>query len=89
MDKTIAIIGAGPAGSMLAYKLASCTKKVLLYDHKAPWEKPCGGMLRSDTIDEHPELQNYPYPVKLCNGIVYISPNNDRKHVKAKKAMGY
>ena len=38
MDKTIAIIGAGPAGSMLAYKLASSDKRVLLYDHKAPWE---------------------------------------------------
>jgi geranylgeranyl reductase family protein len=87
MDKTIAIIGAGPAGSMLAYKLASLTKKVLLYDYKAPWEKPCGGMLRSDTIGEHPELQNYPYPVKLCNGIVYISPNNDRKYVQAQKAI--
>jgi flavin-dependent dehydrogenase len=43
MDKTIAIIGAGPAGSMLAYKLASDDKKVLLYDHKASWEKPCCG----------------------------------------------
>jgi flavin-dependent dehydrogenase len=87
MDKTIAIIGAGPAGSMLAYKLASDDKKVLLYDHQAPWEKPCGGMLGPDTIYEHPELENYPYPVNLCNGIVCISPRNEQKFVQAEKAI--
>lgn len=87
MDKTIAIIGAGPAGSMLADKLAPDAKKVLLFDPKAPWEKPCGGMLGSDTIDEHPELKNYPYPVNFCNGIVYISPKDDRKRVLAQKAI--
>lgn len=87
MDKTIAIIGAGPAGSVLADKLASDAKKVLLFDHKAPWEKPCGGMLGSDIMDEHSELNNYPYPVNLCNGIVYISPQDDRKRVPAQKAI--
>jgi geranylgeranyl reductase family protein len=87
MDKTIAIIGAGPAGSMLAYKLTSSGKKVLLYDHKAPWEKPCGGMLGPDTIHEHPELENYPYPVNMCNGIVCISPRNEQKFVRVEKAI--
>ena len=87
MDKTIAIIGAGPAGSVLADKLASDAKKVLLFDHKAPWEKPCGGMLGSDTIDAHPELKNYPYPVNSCNEIVYISPQDDRKRVPAQKTI--
>jgi geranylgeranyl reductase family protein len=87
VDNTIAIIGAGPAGSMLAYILASHDKKVILYDHKAPWEKPCGGMLGPDTIHEHPELENYPYPINFCNEIVYISPRNDRKFVKAEKVI--
>jgi geranylgeranyl reductase family protein len=87
VDQTIAIIGAGPAGSMLAHILASHKKKVILYDHRAPWEKPCGGMLGPDTIHEHPELENYPYPVNLCNGIVCISPRKDRKLVHAEKAI--
>jgi geranylgeranyl reductase family protein len=87
VDNTIAIIGAGPAGSMLAYILASHEKKVILYDHRAPWEKPCGGMLGPDTIHEHPELENYPYPINFCNEIVYISPRNDRKFVKAEKVI--
>jgi geranylgeranyl reductase family protein len=78
MDHTIAIIGAGPAGSMLAYKLASGGKKVHLYDHRAPWEKPCGGMLSARTIDANPELQRYPYPLGRCRAIVHVSPRKDR-----------
>jgi len=87
MNKTIAIIGAGPAGSMLAVKLASDGKKVRLFDPRAPWEKPCGGMLGSDTLDAHPELKDYPYPVKQCHAMVYLSPRNDRTRVPAPKAI--
>jgi len=87
MDKTIVIIGAGPAGSMAAYKLSSSDNKILLYDHKAPWEKPCGGMLSPGTIDEHSELESYPYPLNLCNGIVYISTRNDRELVSSEKVI--
>ena len=84
MDNTTGIIGAGPAGSMLAYKLASSGNKVFIYDHRAPWEKPCGGMLRPGTIDENPELENYPYPLSLCSDMVYISTRNDRKRISLK-----
>lgn len=84
---TIGIIGAGPAGSMLAYKLASSGKKVLLYDDRAPWEKPCGGMLRPGTIDENPELESYPYPLSLCTEMVYISTRNDRRRLPVKKPI--
>jgi geranylgeranyl reductase family protein len=87
MENTIGIIGAGPAGSMLAYKLACTGKKVLLYDHRAPWEKPCGGMLRPGTISENPELKSYPYPLSLCNDMVYISTRNDRKRLAVKKPI--
>lgn len=87
MDNIIGIIGAGPAGSMLAYKLACTGKKVLLYDPRAPWEKPCGGMLRPDVITENPEMKRYPYPLSLCNDMVYISNRNDRKRLAVKKPM--
>lgn len=87
VDKTIGIIGAGPAGSMLALKIAPFVKKVLIFDHKAPWEKPCGGMLGPDTFDKHPELKEYPYPIRFCNGIQYISPSNEKKFIIADKAI--
>ena len=83
----MAIIGAGPSGSMLAHKLASSGKRVLFFDHRAPWEKPCGGMLRPEIFDEHSELEGYPYPINLCNGILYLSSGKDRKLVPATKAF--
>ena len=87
MDNPVAVIGAGPAGSMLAYILASHKIEVILFDHRAPWEKPCGGMLGPDTIHEHPELENYPYSISYCNEIIYISPRNDRKLVQAENVI--
>lgn len=81
MDIAIAIVGAGPAGSMLAYRLAASGRRVYLYDHRAPWEKPCGGMLRAGIIEANPELRHYPYPMSLCRAVVHISPRNDRKRL--------
>lgn len=43
--KQIGIIGAGPAGAWLAARLAQAGFKVLLFDHRAPWNKPCAGGL--------------------------------------------
>src|SRR5437764_13362112 len=40
----VAILGAGPAGSTAAYRLASAGASVLLLDRAAfPRDKPCGG----------------------------------------------
>jgi geranylgeranyl reductase family protein len=40
----VAIVGAGPAGSTAAYRLASAGKRVLLVDRATfPRDKPCGG----------------------------------------------
>jgi flavin-dependent dehydrogenase len=39
----VGIVGAGPAGAHLARELAASGADVTLYDHRAPWEKPCGG----------------------------------------------
>lgn len=87
MHKTIVIVGAGPAGSMLAHKLSAANMKVLLFDHKAPWEKPCGGMLRHDTIEEHPELKRYPYTIEKYNGIVCLSTENNLKNILEHKEI--
>src|SRR6266481_8945699 len=40
----VAIVGAGPAGSTAAYRLASAGARVLLVDRASfPRDKPCGG----------------------------------------------
>jgi len=40
----VAVVGAGPAGSVAAYRLASAGVSVLLVDKASfPRDKPCGG----------------------------------------------
>jgi len=39
----IAIVGGGPAGAFAASLLAARGHKVVLFDEKLAWEKPCGG----------------------------------------------
>lgn len=48
----VVIIGAGPAGSHLAAKLASTGREVALFDPKGAWEKPCGGGLTARALRE-------------------------------------
>jgi len=48
----IGIVGAGPAGCHLAHRLANQDHQILLFDPRAPWEKPCGGGL-SPLVGRH------------------------------------
>ena len=55
----IVVIGAGPAGSMLAYDLASRGVDVLLVEkHRLPRYKPCGGGLTRRSLDLLPFEMN-------------------------------
>jgi flavin-dependent dehydrogenase len=74
----IAIVGGGPAGALAGGQLATGGRKVLLFDEKLAWEKPCGGGLT------HKALQRYPFlaeagsdsnPVEYCE---LISPSGRR-----------
>ncbi len=51
----IAIVGGGPAGALAAAQLAKEGRRVLLFDEKLAWEKPCGGGVT------HKALQRYPF----------------------------
>lgn len=61
----IAIVGAGPAGCHLAYRLVACDSdtgdtghKILLFDHRVPYEKPCGGGLSPLVVQQFPDVIN-------------------------------
>jgi len=47
----IAIVGAGPAGSRCAWRLASAGARVVLLDGSHPREKPCGGGITGRALD--------------------------------------
>jgi geranylgeranyl reductase family protein len=47
----IGIVGAGPAGSWAAYRLARAGARVTIIDDSHPREKPCGGGLTGRALD--------------------------------------
>ncbi|MCC6263281.1 MAG: NAD(P)/FAD-dependent oxidoreductase [Bryobacterales bacterium] len=55
--KSIAVIGAGPAGSTAAEQLARAGYRVHLLDEKLAWEKPCGGGVTYKAYQRYPYLQ--------------------------------
>ena len=51
----VAIVGAGPAGSTAAYRLARSRARVLLLDKtRFPRDKPCGGGLTMRAVRQLP-----------------------------------
>ena len=46
----VAVVGAGPAGSLLAWRLASEGAAPTVFDASHPREKPCGGGLTGRTL---------------------------------------
>ncbi|MBX7222492.1 MAG: NAD(P)/FAD-dependent oxidoreductase [Blastocatellia bacterium] len=80
-DKTthlrIAIIGAGPAGSMAAGELAQLGHTVRLYDmHRGAWEKPCGGGVTAKALRQYPFLHQVEtaYPRQTITEMELVSP---------------
>lgn len=56
MWNKIGIVGGGPAGLYCAKILAENGKDVTLFDHKIPFEKPCGGGITQKTFRDFPDL---------------------------------
>ncbi len=48
-------MGAGPAGSLLAYRMARAGASVTVFDPSHPREKPCGGALTGKALDLLPQ----------------------------------
>lgn len=52
----IGIVGGGPAGAFAAWEAARLGHDVAFFDHRAPWEKPCGGGVTVKAQIEFPWL---------------------------------
>ena len=57
----IAIVGAGPAGCHLAHRLGGTEHQVVLFDPRAPYEKPCGGGLSPLVGRLFPDVMALPF----------------------------
>jgi geranylgeranyl diphosphate/geranylgeranyl-bacteriochlorophyllide a reductase len=75
-----AIIGAGPAGSLAAAKLARAGRRVLLLDEKPAWEKPCGGGITHKAIAQYPFLLDAQIERNWVSECEIVSPGG--RHVR-------
>jgi len=77
MEQTfdLGIVGAGPAGTYLALRAAGQGKKVLLFDPKAPWEKPCGGGITHKAWSRFPILADPGIERNESLSSIQISPS--------------
>jgi geranylgeranyl diphosphate/geranylgeranyl-bacteriochlorophyllide a reductase len=79
--RTIAIVGGGPAGSMTATRLLQGAAgpqdgrevaRVVVFEEKLGWEKPCGGGLSHKALREYPfllqatDLANPVWKMEVC-----------------------
>ena len=60
--KTVAIVGGGPAGAMTATGLmqgaGASETRVVVFEEKPGWEKPCGGGLSHKALKKYPFLSH-------------------------------
>jgi geranylgeranyl diphosphate/geranylgeranyl-bacteriochlorophyllide a reductase len=72
--KSVAVLGGGPAGAFAAEQLASAGLRVLLFDEKLAWEKPCGGGLTYKAYSQYPFLLENDAPKRLVRETILAAP---------------
>jgi flavin-dependent dehydrogenase len=77
--ETIGIIGGGPAGATTAERLAKgCAGlRVLVFEEKLGWEKPCGGGLTHKALRRYPFLLHAVEPHTLIRDAEFVAANGD------------
>ena len=95
---TIAIIGGGPAGATAAQKLAEgwglgrtggSRRRVLVFEEKIGWEKPCGGGLSQKALRRYPFLAQAASGGNLLHDAEFIAPTGAaiRFHLRSPLAI--
>lgn len=74
----IAIVGGGPAGALAAERLAAGGRRVILFDEKLAWEKPCGGGLTHKALTQYPFLAEARSDSRFVRHCELISPAGRR-----------
>jgi geranylgeranyl diphosphate/geranylgeranyl-bacteriochlorophyllide a reductase len=75
--KTIAIVGGGPAGAVAAERLARALEsgwRVVVFEERRGWEKPCGGGLPYKALRRYPFLLDACEPHTLVREVELVEP---------------
>ena len=81
----VAIVGAGPAGSYCAYKLAERDLYPSFFDYSHPREKPCGGLVSGVVQELFPFLKALPLPHSEIDTMNLIAPSGRIRTIHFKK----
>jgi flavin-dependent dehydrogenase len=74
----VGIVGAGPAGSLLAWRLARDGARVTIFDASHPREKPCGGGLTGRALELLPEAPAHdPLPARRVSACRFDSGDGE------------
>ena len=85
----VAVVGGGPAGSLLAWRLAGDGATVTVFDHSHPREKPCGGGLTARALDRLPPAPaGDPLPVRQVDRCRFESGAGDAVEVALARPVG-
>ena len=76
--KTIAVVGGGPAGAFFAATLAAAGKRIILFEEKSAWEKPCGGGITHKALTLWPFLADAQVQRNWVRECELISPSGRR-----------
>jgi flavin-dependent dehydrogenase len=75
----VAVVGAGPAGSLLAWRLARDGAAATVFDASHPREKPCGGGLTAKALALLPPAPAAdPLPARLVDGCRFESGHGEQ-----------
>jgi len=83
----VGIVGAGVGGSYLAYLLSRRGIDTVIFDHRAPHEKLCGGAVTPKAMADFPILQDLACPRNEVRDIGVIPPNGRLAAVKLEKPL--
>ncbi|MGH7563699.1 MAG: NAD(P)-binding protein [Gemmatimonadota bacterium] len=72
----IGVVGAGPAGAYAAWQAARLGHDVTFFDHRAPWEKPCGGGITVKAQDEFPWIGEIASRGRGVSRFRFLSPED-------------
>jgi len=87
MVEHIAIVGGGPAGAYLGYRLAQNGIYATIYDDSHPREKPCGGGITPFTLERFPLLKGVPSSYRFVDKMLFISPQGKEAMVSGQRIM--
>lgn len=85
----VVVVGGGPGGALLAYRVAKDGAAVTLFDHSHPREKPCGGGFTPRALDLLPPAPDHdPLPVRLVHTCRFDSGAGDAVELELPRPVG-